>query len=262
MQFKKILALTACAFGMSALQANVVTMVSQGSFEAAVLGNKVWVDNLVMEGEELDPRAGVVSFGLTFTRAGDPSRGGSLAGTTGLGQWVNKLQGGFDRATTFFGRVSHDQRQDNFEGFYEGGNGFTITFAQATTAFGFWASDIGDFTADCEGLDPRPAVCDSTDPVLHVVLTLDEGGGSTSTHSIDIAPGGTNAQELFRGFVSDRPILSVAFTNNTLGFDGQGFDSFMVADAGRITEVPTPGGVALAGLGLLALAGASTRRRR
>ena len=116
-------------------KATVQQVVTQGAFETAVLGGKVWIDN--MEQWDLDNgQTAIDPIPMTFTRSGDTNRTGSLQGQNII------------RTSEELGRKSHDGGVTYWLGGDSDASPFTITFTGGTTAFGFWASDIGDFTAD------------------------------------------------------------------------------------------------------------------
>lgn len=253
MQIKKLLAMIVCAAGLSAAQATLQPLVTQDSFEGAVLGKKVWIDNLEAFGNEFDNGSGNVA--LTFTRSSEANRTGTLNGNRGI-QWINPAN-----PPSTFGRQSHAGGDVYWEGGDDATKSFVVTIAGGTTAFGFWASDIGDFAADCSELAVRPPSCDDAhSTVLQVVLTFADG----STDLFEVGPNEPDARgnELFRGVVSANPIVSVEFINLTGGADGQGFDYFMVGDRDPSTPAPEPGGIALAALALLAAGRVSRRVRR
>ena len=125
---------------------------------------------------------------------------------------------------------------------------FSITFSTAISAFGFYGTDIGDF----EG-------------TLSLLLTPSGGGADVQ---LDVPNSiGSNGSLLFFGFL-DRTISYSKITFRTAGSsvtsDYFGFDDFLVADRNQITATatPEPGSLALAGLGLLAAASITLRRRR
>lgn len=249
MRFNKVLAALACTVGLAGAHATVLVKTTQTTFEQAVVGGAagLWIDDL----ERFDGDNGVTPIDLEFSHAVNPMLTGLLSGDTST------------QSIAAQGRSSHNGGNAYWLGGDGSGSSFTITFDSSITAFGFWASDVGDFRTDCEALDPRPASCDNAQAsFLKVILTLKDANGNLSTFTEEITDAGANGNERFRGFVSDLQIVSAEFINQTNGADGQGFDYFMVAEAGDIPQVPEPSGVALAGLALLAASRVTRRVRR
>lgn len=147
--------------------------------------------------------------------------------------------------------------------YWLGGNDpFEITFAAGIQAFGFWGTDIGDFTNDCPISSTAP--CSNAGGSVTVEFftgLLDPDAAFTHTFT------GANSEgnELFRGFVDSTGATykKIRITNRQAGWDGQGFDLMMIGDV-EVRQppnpTPEPGVLALLGLGLLSVYG--TRRRR
>ncbi len=103
---------------------------------------------------------------------------------------------------------------------------FDISFSEEIAAFGFYATDIGDFNGQ---------------------ITLQLVNGVTQDITIPSTINAPNASLLYFGVISDMPFTMVTF-GNTSTSDRFGFDDMTVADAGQV--VPAPGAALLAMLGL------------
>jgi PEP-CTERM motif len=121
---------------------------------------------------------------------------------------------------------------------------FTITFATAVSAFGFYGSDIGDVNG-------------------RLTVDLTDTAGLVTRYTVANTQNGNDGSLLFWGFV-DRTVAytKIVFGNTSGGADGFGFDDMVIGDRGQVVTVPEPGSLALAGLALAGLAAASRRRTR
>jgi len=132
---------------------------------------------------------------------------------------------------------------------------FSINFSRSISAFGFYATDVGDF-GGVLSLD----LTRSADNVIETLLVRPQNSGS------NIASGSL----LFFGFADQNSEYSrVTFrSTGTLSTpDYFGFDDFVVADRGQIrvptppTGIPEPGSLALVGLALFAAASVGKARK-
>jgi hypothetical protein len=108
--------------------------------------------------------------------------------------------------------------------YWESANVFYIEFSQPIAAFGFYATDIGDFSGQ-------------------VVVELTNGGNRTYTmpNTVD----GLGGSVLFYGIIEDDPALQftkVSFGNTAAGADVFGFDDFTIGTLEQLAPAPTPVG--------------------
>lgn len=123
------------------------------------------------------------------------------------------------------------------------GAAFNIAFSAPIAAFGFFATDIGDFGGQ-----------------ISMSLTP-SGGGANVDITVPNTVNAPDAALLFFGFIdTDQTYTNILFSNSS-GTDVFGFDDMTVGDAEQVTldQVPEPGSMALLVFGL---AGAYALRRR
>jgi hypothetical protein len=122
--------------------------------------------------------------------------------------------------------------------------GFNVDFgATLVAAFGFFATDIGDFSGQLS-------------------LDLLTGGGTTNVlvpHTVGSA-GSTNGLLLFFGVIDTVDQFTRVTFNNTDTSDAFGFDDLTVGDVAQVM-IPEASTLGLFGLGLVGL-GLATRRRK
>lgn len=123
------------------------------------------------------------------------------------------------------------------------GGAFNITFPTAISAFGFYGTDIGDYTNR-----------------LIVDLTAEDDTVTSLTvgHSLNLANEANSL--LFWGFIDPTVAYKrIGFRNAGTGGDIFAFDDMVIGSREQI-DIPEPGSLVLAGLALVGLA--ASRRRR
>ena len=164
---------------------------------------------------------------LSFAGAGTATLtgSGSVNNSTGDGRWATS-------GANYWGARTGD---------------FTINFSAAISAFGFYATDVGDFGGQ---------------------LSVTYAGGSSTTLNVGntVGSGGsTNGSVLYFGFYEDDPLkafTSVSFLNPSSG-DHFGFDDMTIGTFEQVVPndpVPEPATVFLMGLGLAGLFGSNRKR--
>lgn len=142
-----------------------------------------------------------------------------------------------------------------------GAQPFEISFAAGIQAFGFWGTDIGDFSNDCTSSTAGCSNSGGSVKVEFFKLATD----ATAAFSDTFTGADSNGNELFRGYVDSSGAVyqKIRITNLQAQWDGQGFDQLMIGDVAIVppdNRTPEPGMLALLGLGLLGVVG--SRRRR
>lgn len=165
-----------------------------------------------------------------------PGSSGSLSATLqGGGTEIDSGNNGFGRFPTSGNNLVETA----------GGGGFEIDFADPISAFGFFGTDVGDFSGEL--------ILELTNASTGAVTEINVGNDTTSS---------ADGALLFAGFVdSDASYSNIAFENTDTGTDVFGFDDMTIGDIDQVNEVPAPAPLVLMGLGLLGL-GLGGRRRR
>ena len=107
---------------------------------------------------------------------------------------------------------------------------FDITFSESISAFGFFATDIGDFSGQ---------------------ITLELVNGTTQDLIVPSTINAPNASMLYLGLISDMPFTMVRF-GNTSSVDRFGFDDMTIADAAQVIPAPAAALLALLGFPMIA----------
>ncbi len=210
-------------------------------------GGSVSGDPATARAEFLSQLTGVGSEGFESfeANASPPPRVASFVGSSGnvtatlSGGSIGVVDASLD---TGFGRFNTTPGGSKW---WLADTGLTIDFDTPVAAFGFYGTDIGDFAGQ-------------------LTVTLTSVASEISTLTVPHTISGADGSLLFWGFVdTSTQYTRVSFGNTAAGFDGFGFDDFVVGDVGQIRPpppLPEPGilPLVLAGLGLAAIA----RRRR
>ncbi|MGF1529120.1 MAG: hypothetical protein ACFCBW_20400, partial [Candidatus Competibacterales bacterium] len=122
----------------------------------------------------------------------------------------------------------------------DAGADFAVDVDRPISAFGFYATDIGDFEGQL-----ILTLLDGTTEVFNINTNNTDGsGGDTSGSVFYLGILGEDETEVF---------TSVEFATTTGTGDRFGFDDFTIGTFSQISPVPNPAPFALMGLGLVAL---------
>lgn len=225
------------AVAVSGAQAELLKYGTEGQWDAALKANSRQNDFLSIPQDETPP------FVLS-----------------GIGGTLNSIAG--DNVMVEFNSSNPDlnagRKPKTGSTFLESNGSFEIVFTESVAAFGFWASDIGDFDSACTA---------QTCPTgLSLTLHFLNSNGTAGTEVVPVDMLDTrerNGGLFFFGFTQDsgRTYSKITFTNLAPGRDYQGFDDFSTGAMDTPPNgTPEPGTLAL--LGMAAFGAAGFRRRR
>jgi hypothetical protein len=125
----------------------------------------------------------------------------------------------------------------------DAGAGFNLSFSNAISAFGFYATDVGDYGGQ-------------------IVLTLTDVNGQLSTLTVPStvgSNGSTSGSVLYYGFIDNSSAYRNIQFSDTAVPDIFAFDNITV---GNVNAAPEPGAFALMGLGMVSLFGVRFAKRK
>lgn len=128
--------------------------------------------------------------------------------------------------------------------YYESGLAFAIDFSAPVAAFGFYATDIGDFNGQ-------------------LTLSLLRTDGTTLTLTVPHTVNGPGGGVIYFGLIDTaNPFTRITFGNTAAGTDFFGFDDMTIGSAQQVSSVPEPATLLLLGTGVVGLAARFRRRRK
>lgn len=185
------------------------------------------------ENFESNPLATGTPLALSF-----PGSAGAITATLQGNGLIENNAGGAGSGGNGFGRFNTTPGGSQY---WEASNSFSINFSDPISAFGFYATDIGDFNGQ---------------------VTLTASNGVQTDLVIPNTVNGPDGSLLFYGFIdTDNSYDSIAFGNTAAGSDFFGFDDMVIGDREQVA-VSEPLTVAMVGAGFLGLAFARRRNQQ
>lgn len=164
-----------------------------------------------------------------------PGSSGAITATLNGTGLVENNAGAGGSGGNAFGRFATSGSQ-----YWEATQQFSIDFSTGISAFGFYATDIGDFGGQ---------------------VTLTASNGVVTNLVIPNTINGPDGSLLFYGFTdTSNSYTSISFGNTAPGVDFFGFDDMVIGDLRQIVA-SEPGAMALVGIGLLGMSLARRRRK-
>lgn len=233
-------------FAFSAIAAVTIFASAAASAAPIVYFGENQLPNKIVSGAPVDARAsflsslaGVSTETFEIFKVGTPAPLGlAFEGSNGTINATLSGAGAINNSTGA-GRFNTSAGGSKF---YDVSGAFTINFDQAISAFGFYGTDIGDFSGK---------------------ITLALAGGGNTNLIVPNKINGASGSLLFFGFIDPSvSYTSITFGNTNAGTDIFGFDDMVIGDRAQvIVDVPEPGSAALLAIALLGL-GVATRRKQ